>query len=252
MLIRLGAAEIYAEWRGFAGANAPAAVFLHDGLGSVAAWGDVPDLLCRALGWRGLLYDRRGYGRSSPVEEFPGDFLEREAAALADLLDALGLGRVHLVGHSDGASIALLFAAGHPNRALSLVAEAPHTFVEEITQEGVRRHLVPLLDSPGGTPQWLTKQHGARTAALLRSWTDRWTSPAQAEWDMRDRLKCIRCPILALQGDRDEYATLAQVEAILAHAPKAEARVLPGCGHVPHAERKEEFLTHATRFLGRL
>lgn len=246
-ILRVRSRNLHLEWRGGFSADRETAVFLHDGLGSSRAWGDVPERICGPLDCNALLYDRWGYGRSEVRPEFADGFLEDAALTLAALLQQLELERVHLIGHSDGASIALIYAAANPARVASLTAAAPHTFVEPEAQDGIRRHLIP--EKPGAGFEWLRRQHGDKAEALLTNWTSRWTSERQSRWDMRESLSRIVCPILVVQGDRDEYATLAQVSEIETRAARAESWIVPDCGHVPHFEAREDFIRRVSDFL---
>ncbi|HUJ73869.1 MAG TPA: alpha/beta fold hydrolase [bacterium] len=244
---RIAGHLIHYEWRGSPDPADPALVFLHDGLGAVGAWRGVPELIAARLGARALVYDRWGYGRSDPRPDFPYAFMQAEVAPLAALLEQLGVARAHLVGHSDGGSIALLLAAAQPGRVLSLVTEAAHVFVEPETQAGIRA--LVALQQAGRTPGWLTRLHGQRAEPLLAAWCQGWLSAEHARWNITAELPRIRCPLLVVQGERDEYGTLAQVWAIQAGVPGAAAWTVPGCGHTPHAEAETAFVEHVTDFL---
>ncbi len=237
---------VHYEWRAEAPREGNVVVFLHDGLGSVRSWKKVPQAICRRVGLAALLYDRMGYGRSGPPPEFGSDYLERESGRLHDLLDHLGLDRVHLVGHSDGASIALLFAADFPDRVRSVTAAATHTFVEPVTIEGVRATFEELS---ADLPRWLVRHQAEAARALLEGWAAEWLSQSRARWDVRHRLADICCPLLVIQGRDDEYATLAQVDAIRRAVPSCESWIVPDCGHSPHVEVPEEFVERVARFL---
>jgi pimeloyl-ACP methyl ester carboxylesterase len=154
---------------------------------------------------------------------------------------------VHLIGHSDGGSIALLFAAWHPERVGAVVTEAAHTFVEPKTQAGIR-DLVALQDA-GRTPPWLHKLHGERAERLLRAWSDHWLSEVHGRWDIRAHLPAVRCPVLAIQGEADEFGTPAQVDSITDRVPGAKSWVVPGCGHTPHSQVEDAFLERVAGFL---
>lgn len=232
------------RWVGSADPQAPLAVFLHEGLGSVAMWKDWPARLCERLGLRGLLYSRPGYGASSPrapEEHWPVDFLERQARdGLPALLDALAIGpaqrqRMVVIGHSDGASIALLYAALHRDAVGAAIAIAPHTFVEACTLAGIAEARHAYLDLSSGLRAHLARYHADVDSAFW-GWNTVWLSSGFRHWDMREQLSHIRCPVLVAQGDDDRYGTLAQLHAIAERVPQTRQVVLPAYGHAPHLE----------------
>lgn len=225
----------------------PTVVLLHDGLGAIGSWRDLPGRLAAALEANVLVYDRWGYGQSEERPVFEDRFMEAEVPVLLELLEHLGIERAALVGHSDGGSIALLCAAWHPRRVPVVVTEAAHTFVEPETQAGIRA--LVALQAAGKTPGWLHKLHGARAESLLRAWSDHWLSDVHARWDIRGELPRLQCPVLAVQGDADEFGTQAQVDSILAARPGAESWIVPGCGHTPHTQVEDAFLERVVAFL---
>jgi pimeloyl-ACP methyl ester carboxylesterase len=217
---------------------APTLIFLHEGLGSVSQWRDFPSLLARATGHAALVYSRAGYGRSSPrPAPWPVEFMHEEARALAALV---GDEAPILVGHSDGASIALLYAAEHDVRAL--VLEAPHLFVEDKTVASIAR-----LDASLGI--FLARHHD-HPDALFGAWRDVWLRPEFRRWNIEACLPRVRAPTLVIQGDDDEYGTLAQVDAIRRQigAP-CQTLLLPACGHAPHRDQPARTLAAMTEFI---
>jgi pimeloyl-ACP methyl ester carboxylesterase len=245
--ISLGGHQIYYEWQGPHDPARGTAVFLHDGLGAVGAWKRVPEQIGAQAGVNALVYDRWGYGQSDPRPSFPLGFMEAEVPVLRELLDAFGLERAHLVGHSDGGSIALLLAARWPQRVISLVTEAAHSFVETRTQDGIRE-LVAAQRS-GNTPSWITRLHGERGEALLSAWAEGWLSEAHARWGIEDWLGYITVPTLVVQGDEDEFGTLAQVNAIVNRIGGADSWIAPACGHTPHNQAEAEFVARVAGFI---
>lgn len=225
------------------------AIFLHDGLGAIGSWKDLPAQIGQRAGLNAVAYDRYGYGRSQPRETFPFEFMEAEVPALLELLEALSLKRVHLVGHSDGASIALLFAARYPERVGSLVSVAAHSFVEDRTREGIQA----LMDAMnrGQTPGWLKRLHGERAEAVLGAWGAGWLTARHEQWNIEHWLGYVKCPAFAIQGTEDEFGTEAQVTAILNRLEGCETWLAEGCGHTPHNELPEEFTERAGEFLAR-
>lgn len=230
---------------------APLVVFLHEGLGSVAMWKDFPDRLCQTLGVRGLVYSRPGYGRSTPrpaEERWDVDFMHRQAhEVLPAFLAALGIDTpVWLFGHSDGGSIALLFAARHPQAVAGLVLLAPHLFVEDMTVHNIE--LARQAYEHADLRARLARYHDDVDSAF-RGWNDIWLAPAFRAWNIEAELDGIRCPALAIQGLDDEYGTLAQIEGIAARVPGTQLLPVPGCGHSPHRDQPEQVIEATGRML---
>ena len=190
-------------------------VFLHDPLGAITTWRDFPDRLGGATGREVIIYDRQGYGRSSPFTGPPRDrdYMHREADALMALLDRLGIAQAVLFGHSDGGTIALLAAARHPRRVAEVITEGAHVFVEDITLAGIRAAEQEYAN--GGLRERLARHHGDRTDAVVRAWTVTWQAPFFRDWDITADIATVRCPVLVLQGVDDAFGTEAQVDAIV-------------------------------------
>lgn len=234
-------------------------VFLHEGLGSVAMWQQRgqhwPSELCRATGRAGWLYSRRGYGQSDPVADVRGlsrwqgnwhigrhepDYMHIEAwRVLPLLLERLSLSCPVLVGHSDGASIALLHASRHPVSAC--VAIAPHVFVEDVSLCSIAAARDQYLASADATDDKGLRQRLARYHTNVDNafwqWNDVWLSEAFQAFDIRPECGRIQAPLLAIQGTDDEYGTLQQLRDIAAAAPHAKTMNIPACGHSPHRDR---------------
>ncbi|MGH8708091.1 MAG: alpha/beta fold hydrolase [Burkholderiales bacterium] len=238
------------EWLDAAAPGAPTLVFLHEGLGSIRQWRDFPLRVVRATGCPALVYSRYGYGQSDVLAEPRVDvrFMHREALeALPELLEALAIERPVLVGHSDGASIALIHAgAGHAVRAV--VVMAPHVFVEPICVESIRKASAVFEDT--GLAARLGKYH-RDPRKTFRLWADVWLDPEFLKWNIEETLPRIACPVLAIQGEDDEYGTLAQLEAIRrgVRGP-CELLQLPACGHAPFRDQPQATLEALTRFIG--
>jgi len=239
------------EYRLIGEGDGPALVFLHEGLGSMGLWRRFPDDLVEATGRRGLVYSRAGHGRSDPLRERrTPDFMHHEAqATLPRLLDEVGVVEPILIGHSDGASIALIHAgAGH--RVSGLVLLAPHVFVEPESVAGieaarVRFETTDLADRMA--------RHHHDPHSTFRGWNDIWLDPAFRDWNIEDSLPGIRCPTLLIQGLDDEYGTLAQLEAIeKGLAGRSERLVLEDCGHSPHLDHPANVLRATTRFISEI
>lgn len=220
--------------------DTPLIVFLHEGLGSLSMWRDWPARLCEAADCRGLVFSRYGYGRSTPRphdERWPVSFLHREAGeVLPALLAALGAAneRPILYGHSDGGSIALLYACMYPQAVSGIVVAAPHIFVEDITLAHIGRARQAYLETD--LPQRLARHHADPDSAFW-GWNQVWLDPAFADWNIEACLPSLRCPVLAIQGLDDEYGTLEQIKGIQRQAPQTRLLMLPHCGHSPHKDQ---------------
>jgi pimeloyl-ACP methyl ester carboxylesterase len=229
-------------WIGATETDSPLCVFLHEGLGSIALWRDFPARLCARLGWRGLVYSRMGYGASTPWphdESLPRHYLRREAVeVLPALLEALDVARQKpwLAGHSDGGSIALLAASSDAASYAGIVAIAPHYFVEDACLAGIRRARAAF---ESGNLRTRLKRYHRDVDGAFYGWCNIWLDPAYRDWRIEAELKRITCPVLAIQGDADEYATLEQIEGIKRQAPQTKCLVLPQCGHAPHLQQPE-------------
>ena len=215
----------------------PTLVLLHEGLGSVAGWRGFPRALCDRLGAPGLVYSRRGYGRSTPLAESRAtDYLHREAwEVLPALFARCGVQRPLLVGHSDGGSIALLFAARFDPLAIAIMA--PHVFVEDVTIAGIRAARDAWERGKMRAP--LARVHDDPDGAFF-GWNDGWLDPAFRLWNIEAELPKIRCPVLAIQGYDDQYATMEQLDRIAAglHSP-CRLLKLADCGHAPQRDQPQ-------------
>jgi len=230
-------------------AGTPTLVFLHEGLGSIRQWRDFPQALAEELGLPTMLYDRFGYG-ASEAREGPQDplYLGREARTLPEVLAGCGITRPVLVGHSDGGTIALLYAALHPEAPRAVIVEAAHVFVEDEAVRGVARAVEAYRAT--ALREQLRRHHGDKVDSVFSGWAEVWLDPGHRAWRMEDRLKAITAPLLAIQGADDEYGTPAQVEAIVAGvAGPARSLLLPGCGHVPHFQAADRVLPAMAGFL---
>lgn len=236
----------------------PPIVFLHEGLGAITMWKDFPARLCAATGRAGIVLDRWGHGQAEPLDGparggRPLDYHAREAGALVEVLDHLDIPRAVLFGHSDGGTIALLAAAGWPDRIASCITEAAHVFVEPVTLDGIREALA-AYEAPGGRLRaGLLRHHGEeRVDRVFYGWADAWLSPPFAGWEMTGRLAEIRCPVLAIQGIDDQYGTPEQVHAIVAGVSgPAEPLLIDACGHSPHIDAEATVIEAVRSLLSR-
>ena len=233
-------------------ANVPCLVFLHEGLGSVALWRDFPAKLARAAGAPVVVYSRYGYGASDPLTAPRDvDYMHREALqVLPELRAALGLADVILIGHSDGASIALIHAGSGRWPVRALILEAPHVFVEEISVESIAaaREAYAATD----LRQRLLRYH-ADVDGAFRGWNEIWLDARFRDWNIEEYLPGVHCPVLAIQGADDEYGTLALIDAIeRGVAAPFERLVLAQCKHSPHRDQEETVLAAMARFVARI
>ena len=227
------------EYRRIAGAaDGPTMGFLHEGLGSISQWRDFPDRIVEATGLPAIVYARYGHGQSDVLQQSHGiDFMHREALeSLPELVRQLKLERPILIGHSDGASIALIYAgSGYALRGL--VTMAPHVFVEDISIEGIvaAKRAFETTD----LPQKLARHHRDANKTFY-GWNDVWLAPAFRSWNIESFLQTITCPLLAIQGAADEYGSMAQVDAIARRVRgPVEVLQLEQCGHSPQRDQPE-------------
>ena len=231
--------------------GAPAIVFLHEGLGSVAMWRDFPQKVADATGCEALVYSRAGYGRSDAAE-LPRDtrYMHDEGlVVLPALLDALRLERPILFGHSDGASIALICAGGTDTKLSGVIAMAPHVMVEDISVASIAQAKVAWRTSD--LPARLGKYH-ADVDAAFRGWNDIWLHPDFRAWNIEEYVPRIACPVLAIQGEDDEYGTMAQIDRIAAAAPDVELVRLADCRHSPHKDQPAAVIDAVGEFVSRI
>jgi pimeloyl-ACP methyl ester carboxylesterase len=251
--LRIGGADLEYRMIGPAPSDAPTIVMLHEGLGSAGLWGDFPDRLAATTGAGVLVYSRAGYGASTKVElPRPLDYMHIEALdTLPKLLDQIGFRRGLLLGHSDGASIAAIYAGGVQDHRVGGVAMiAPHFIVEDIG-------LVSIAETrkafeSGSLREKLARWHGDVDNTFY-GWSDAWLDPKFLKWDISECLAYIRVPVAILQGADDLYGTIRQIEIAQeeCYCP-VDVTVIPGAGHSPHREAPEETLNAIADFVGRI
>lgn len=228
-------------------------VFLHEGLGSVSLWTqrglDWPLTVCQATGRAGVVYSRRGYGQSSPAAAgrnvLPPDYMHHEAwDVMPALLTQLGIQNPILLGHSDGATIALLYASRHPVAAC--IAMAPHVVVESVAIKAIGQAKEAFKS--GDLRQRLVKHHADADGAFWQ-WNDVWLSEGFASFDIRPECRGITAPLLLVQGLNDEYGTMLQLDEIAKAVPHAQHLRLADCGHSPHRDQPQLCVEGVTSFL---
>ena len=236
------------QWTYPAKTDAPLVIFLHEGLGSVAMWKNFPQQLCDALNVQGLVYSRPGYGQSTPRqpdEYWQPDFMHRQALeVLPALLKALAIHKTPwLFGHSDGGSIALLYAAQHP--VAGLIVMAPHIMVEDVSITSIAQ--AQQAYEKTNLRERLAPYH-ADVDSAFGGWNQIWLSPNFRNWSIEEDISTITCPVLAIQGIDDDYGTLAQIEGIARRLPQAKLLALSACGHSPHREQPDALMQACLNF----
>lgn len=241
-------------WYGPHPQEAPTLVFLHEGLGCAATWRDFPAKLAAATGCGALVYSRLGYGNSDPCSlPRPLSFMHEEGLeVLPELLDLAGIRECILIGHSDGGSIAIIYAGGTPATPLrGLITVAPHVFCEAITITSIEKARENFLH--GDLRPKLEKYHASNTGCAFWGWNRAWLHPGFTRWNIEEYLPAIKVPSLVIQGEDDQAGTAAQVSAISRHAGGgAEVLMLPDCGHIPHREHEEVTMKAMTGFISKV
>jgi pimeloyl-ACP methyl ester carboxylesterase len=229
----------------------PPIVMLHEGLGSVSHWKEFPELVARETGSEVFVYSRYGHGNSSLLEE-PREvsYMHHEAElVLPKLLEQAGIRRPVLLGHSDGASIALLYAAKFPDDAAGLILEAPHVFVEDQAVISIAQAKT-AFETTDLAPK--LARHHRDVNRTFWGWNNIWLDSRFRSWNIESSLDSIRCPVLVIQGEDDEYGTTRQIEAIQGRIPSARVALLPACRHAPHRDQPDTTLRHIFDFLDSL
>jgi pimeloyl-ACP methyl ester carboxylesterase len=226
----------------------PTIVLLHEGLGSVALWKDFPKRIAERTGFGVLAYSRYGYGDSDRLEEKRRvEYMHHEGeVVLPALLDKVGIEHPILLGHSDGGSIALIYAGKYPNSPRALVLEAPHVFVEDLSVDSIAK--AAILFRSTDLAARLGRYH-RHVDATFWGWNDIWLDPRFRSWNIESSLDSIACPVLVIQGLDDEYGTIRQVQAIQQRMPCTEVLLLPDCRHSPHSDQPQATLDRIAQFV---
>jgi pimeloyl-ACP methyl ester carboxylesterase len=231
--------------------DAATIVMLHEGLGSVSTWRHVPERIGKQTGCRVVAYSRQGHGKSNRLESpRTASFMHHEGeTVLPVLLKSLDVQLPILLGHSDGGSIALLYAAAYPDATKALILEAPHVFVEDLTVSSIQARSDSYEQSE--MREKLARHHD-HADEMFRAWADIWLDPEFRKWNIEDRLANVRCPVLLIQGEDDEYGTRAQVDSIAKRIQRTEILMLPKCGHAPHRDQQDAVLEAIEKFVATL
>ena len=241
--------RIWGEWR--RSRTRPPIVLIHDSLGSVELWRDFPRRLAAATGHAVVAYDRLGFGRSDPhrgVLETPGFIRDEARVSLPAIRSGLGIDGMILFGHSVGGAMAIVAAAEMATTTVGVITESAQVFAEERTLSAIRAAKEVFADPE--QLERIERYHGSKGRWVVSAWTESWLAPAFANWTVESELKCVRCPVLALHGDRDEYGSRAHPERIAALVPtNADIVLFDDCGHVPHRERVDAVLEAVGTFI---
>ena len=220
----------------------PVIIFLHHGLGSIKQWGKFPERISNLMQCPALVYDRLGYGKSSAFTEARDSrYLHYEALTmLPQLIEKLNItNKIILFGHSDGATIILIYAAHHSDKLIAVVSEAPHVIIEEVSISGIKDSINDYEN--GKLKPLLAKYHGEKTDSMFNGWALTWTNVLQKDWNIIDELKTITTPLMVIYGDKDEYGTIEQINVIKKYVKnKVETALINDCAHFPHKEKEEE------------
>src|SRR4030088_624557 len=251
--LRISASDLEYRMIGPAPDDAPTIVMLHEGLGSAALWGDFPDKLQAATGAGVFVYSRAGYGASTPAKlPRPLDYMQTEALdILPKLLDQIGFRRGLLLGHSDGGSIAVIYAGAHQDHRVQGVAMiAPHFVVEDISVRSIAE--IKAAYETADLRAKLARWHNDVDNAFY-GWNGAWLDPRFLSWDISEYLAYIRVPVAILQGANDQYGTIRQIEIAQeeCYCP-VDVTIIPGAGHSPHREAPETTLNAISEFARRI
>ncbi len=230
--------------------NRPQIVFLHEGLGSVSLWKEFPQRIADAAGSAVVVYSRRGYGDSDPITAPRAvRYMHDEALiVLPELLDRLEIERPVLFGHSDGGSIALIHAGGSGRPVAGLIVLAPHVLVEDLSVASIAEAKVAYETTD--LKERLARRH-ANVESAFRGWNDIWLHPDFRAWNIEEYLPKVTVPVLAIQGELDEYGTMDQIDRIARQAPDVETLKLADCAHSPHRDQPDAVVAATVDFLAR-
>lgn len=228
----------------------PYLVFLHEGLGCIQMWKHFPQQLCASTGCPGIVYERQGYGHSSPLSEkrnldYHKNYADYE---LLEVISSLIQGAPYfIIGHSDGGTIGLVHASGQPTNLLGLITEAAHVFVEVGTIEGIKK---VKEDYAKDLRERLRKYHGDKTDQMFYAWSETWLSGEFLHWDIQHLLPRVVCPLYAIQGRQDQFGTEKQIFSIVEQVSgPVKYGFIDDCAHSPHHEQQELVLEKMEQFI---
>lgn len=250
-IVTVGGRQVETLWFAPRLPRHPTIVMLHEGLGSVSLWKNFPRDIAERTGFGVFVYSRCGNGQSDGLKEKRSvEYMHGEAEiVLPLLLKEVGIEHPILLGHSDGGSIALIYAGRYPNLPSALVLQSPHVFVEDLSVESIAK--IRISYQTTNLRSRLERYH-RDVDATFWSWNDIWLDPRFRSWNIESYLRAVTCPVLVIQGLNDEYGTVRQVESIQQHIPSAEVLLLPDCGHAPHRDQPQATIDRIVRFLGQV
>lgn len=232
--------------------NGPVLLFLHHGLGSIKQWKDFPERLCQSTNLSGLVYDRQGHGESSRLtEKRDENYLEQYALKeLPQFLKEINCHRkLILVGHSDGGTIALIYASKFPNQVKGIITEAAHIYVEQVTGIGIKK-VIETYKLKTEMYNALRHFHGTKVDETFYAWSDTWLLKNNKNWNVSSYLKQVKAPLLSIQGEDDEFATKQHVEDIVKLSyGKSQLQLISKCKHSPHEDQPEITLELMSNFV---
>lgn len=231
----------------------PTLIFLHDSLGSTQLWRDFPKEVAEKTNCNLFIYDRQGYGKSSPfvIEKRTITYMHDEADFLNALVKQFNFKEIILFGHSDGGTIALLYAAKYHENLKGIIVVGSHIIVEDVTLNGIRAAKIAYKET--NLAERLAKYHGDNTQKVFEMWTETWLEPDFMNFDIRKELKTIECPTLVIQGIDDEFGTMKQVDGILENVKsRIESYIVPNAKHTPYKENKLPTLEKTIAFIDTL
>lgn len=251
--LRIGSKQIEVQWHRHGKRGNPTLVFLHEGLGCVDMWKDFPALLSRRTGCPALVFSRLGYGASDPCPTpWKINFMHKEGLKIlpAVIKEAKITDHI-LIGHSDGGSIGIIYAGSpHAKGLKGLITEAAHVFCEKITVESI--HQAKLNYEHHDLRPRLERYHGQNTENAFRGWNDIWLHPGFIHWNIEKYLPRITVPMLALQGNRDQYGSLKQMAGIKNRTSRVRTHIVEDCRHSPHAEQAGKVLDIMAGFINEI
>ena len=231
----------------------PTLIFLHDSLGCTQLWRDFPKEVAEKTNCNLFIYDRKGYGKSSPftINHRELTYMHDEADFLNDLVQYFNFKDIILFGHSDGGSIALLYASKYHQNLKGIIVVGSHIIVEEISLQGIRDAKIAYAET--NLKQRLEKYHGENTQQVFEMWTQTWLRPDFIDFDIREELKNIECPTLVIQGIDDEFGSLEQVDGIINNVKgRKESFIVPDAKHTPYKENRTPTLAKTVEFIDSL
>lgn len=248
--LKLATRKIEIQWHQTGQKDHPTLIFLHEGIGCVEMWKDFPRKVSQETGCPVLVFSRFGYGNS---DLYPNpwkiNFMHKEALRiLPEIIKETQIKNYILIGHSDGGSIAIIFAGGPHSKGLKgVITEAAHVFCEPITINCIQQAKINYEQHT--LRQGLKKYHGKNTENAFRGWNDVWLNPTFINWNIEKYLSRIKVPLLAIQGKDDQYGTEKQIESIKSHVNHAKTYLIDDCRHSPHLEQPEKILNIMTQFI---